>query len=193
MKCIIHAAAMAILFFTIISTVHANELSDIEISNVMEGEIIVKPVNDENGIPGLIAAFSISSTNKKIWNVLVDYENFTKAFDGVNKLKVIRQDKQGAIVEFWVNAVLADLNYTLYRKYEVPNYKLTWKRLEGDLEVISGSWQIVDTPIPDKKIVIYSSFVKVGKLVPTKLVRWGAMRKTDDMCKKLIKWIGSKE
>lgn len=167
----------------------AKELSAGEVEALMEGHILVDALNNENGVPGLIAAFSVSAPRENIWKAFVDYDNFSNIFEGVKKLEVKSEDDQGATVEFWIDAVLADLNYTLYRKYERPNYKLTWNRTQGDLEIIEGSWEIIDSPRPEKKIVVYSSFVKVGRLVPTKLVRWGAMRKAEDMCKKLREWI----
>ena len=187
MKGSIHIAAFILWFIPF--TAYSSFLSDEELSMILAGNIIVKESNNENGVPGLIAAFSVSSTRENIWNALIDYENFTKIFRGVNRLKVIRKDNNGALVEFWVDAVLSDLNYTLYRKYDIPNFKLSWSRESGDLKVIEGSWEIVDLSTDANKIIVYSSYVEVGRLIPTKLVRWGAMRKAEEMCINLREWI----
>jgi len=182
-------AILVLVLCSASSIVYASDLSDKDITAIMKGKIIVEKSTDSNGVPGLVAAFSVASTRETIWNAFVDYENFTRIFDGIDKLEVLEQDEKGALVEFWVDAVLSDLDYTLYRKYDKPGYKLTWKRTAGDLKVIEGGWEILDSPVDGQYIVVYSSYVEVGRIVPATLVRWGAMRKAEGMCKRLKKWI----
>lgn len=170
-------------------TCNANELLKEDIKKILNNEIIVKPIDNNDGVPGIMAAFAVSASREKIWTVLLDYENFQKIFEGIDKMKVIREDNNGALVEFWADAVLTKLHYTLYRHYEKPGYRLTWKRVSGDLEIIEGSWSIIDSPESGIKILIYRSFVKVGRIIPTRLVRWGATRKVDSMSKRVQEWI----
>ena len=168
---------------------NADELSTQDIDDLLNGGIIVRPIENKDGIHGLLAAIAISAPREKIWFALLDYENFPKIFDGVNKINVISQDKKGALVEFWVDAVLAELHYTLFRSYDKPAYELSWNRIKGDLKIIEGSWSILDSPDSEIKILVYRSFVKVGRAIPTRLVRWGATRKAKAMCKRLQNWI----
>lgn len=168
-----------------VTTCNANELSEKDINKLFGGFILVKAIESSGGIPGVMAAFAVPSSREKIWDVLLDYSNFKKIFDSIIDLEVIHQDSKGALVEYWADAVLTDLNYTLYRKYEKHNHKLTWSRISGDLEIIEGSWSIIDSSKSDTKIVVYRSFVKIGGIIPTSFVRWGAMRKAESMCKKL--------
>ena len=57
------------------------------------------------------------------------------------------------------------------------------------MQAIEGSWEIHDTSKSGEKLVIYESYVKVGGLVPTRLIRWGAKRKAREMGKHLRHWI----
>ncbi len=175
-----------LLFFFLVLVIPINAYSYIlteeDKSQVLSGNIVIKEAENKDGVPGLVAAFSVNANLKDIWSVFVDYENFTKVFSNVKRLKVLEQDEEGAVVEFWVNAVVSDLNYVLYRKYDIPYRKLTWVRKSGDLKLIEGSWEIVDIPNENKKMVIYRSFVEIGIFVPTKLLRWGAMREAEQMC-----------
>jgi ribosome-associated toxin RatA of RatAB toxin-antitoxin module len=154
-----------------------------------DGEIIIVPTANEDNIPGLCASFKVSATKEHIWATLVDYPNFPRFFSGIKKIEVLEENQSGAKVEFWVDAVLDELHYVFNREYQVQEQRLTWKKLSGDLKRIEGSWEIIDTPNPDRKIVVYESYVEVGTLIPTRLIRWGAMRKARDMCERLRAWI----
>lgn len=184
-----------VLFFIIALIIPINSysytLTEEDKSQVLTGNIVIKEAKNKDGIPGLIAAFSINSNLKDIWTVFVDYENFTQVFSDVKRLKVLKQDEEGAVIEFWVDAGLSDLNYVLYRKYDIPFRKLTWVRKSGDLQLIEGAWEIFDLPSENKKMVVYSSFVEVGSFLPTKLVRWVAMKKAKKMCIRIRDWVES--
>ena len=93
---------------------------------LLNGKVIVEAVSDSNNIPGVRAIFVIFATREEIWKVLVDYDHFPQIFDGINKIEVIKEDENGAIVEFWINAVIKKVHYVLERKYVKPGYKLIW-------------------------------------------------------------------
>jgi len=153
--------------------------------------VIVQEIESDDGLPGVSAMFSVRASRDQIWKVLVDYEHFREIFDGIERIEVLEEDSKGAKVAFWVDAVLKDLHYVLYREYTRQGHELTWKRLSGDLERIEGRWIIEDSPNLDEKLLVYRSFVKVGWVVPTRLVRFGAKRKAEEMSNKLRKWIES--
>lgn len=165
------------------------EITEGDSSKIFSGEVVVKAVKNTDGLSGVQTMFIVTATRNEIWKVLIDYDHFPAIFDGIDKIKVIKEDDQGAFVEFWINAVLKKLHYVLYRYYEKPEYKLTWYRLSGDLKKIEGSWEIYDTHLSDVKLLSYNSYVQPGGIIPTKLVRWGAIRKARNMGFKLRKWI----
>jgi len=155
------------------------------------GTVIVREIESDDGLPGVSAVFSVRASRDQIWKVLVDYEHFREIFDGIERIEVLEEDRKGAKVAFWVDAVLKDLHYVLYREYTRRGHELRWKRLSGDLERIEGRWLIEDSPGLDEKLLVYRSFVKVGGIVPTRLVRFGAKRKAEEMGNRLRKWIES--
>lgn len=157
------------------------------------GEVIIEEVTTVAGVPGVRAHFTVMASREEIWSTLLDYENFPIFFKGVKKLKVLEQNEKGARVEFWVNAVLMDLNYILYRDYAKPNYRLTWHRVAGDLDDIHGSWQILETENPEKKLIIYESYVDIGFSMITWAIRQGAKRKAEAMSYRLRGWLESKQ
>src|SRR5215468_5113367 len=148
---------------------------------LLAGEVVVEAVQHPNGFPGLRASFTVAATRDRIWAVLVDYANFPKLFPDIHQVRVLAQDQDGAQVEFWINAIVADYHYVLYRRYDEPGQRLTWTRIAGDFKRIEGNWEIRDTPRPGVHLLVYESYVEVGGVVARSLVRWGAMRKAREM------------
>ncbi len=153
------------------------------------GQILVESVEDANAVPGVRALFVVRATTADIWATLLDYENFPRIFDGIDAMKVLNSDENGALVEFWADAVVRKLHYVLYRDYAEPERRLTWKRVSGDMQDIHGSWQILDTADPDKKLVVYESFVDIGFRVVTWAIRLGAKRKAEAMARRFCEWV----
>ena len=167
------------------------DASSADWERLFNGQVIVEDKENRAGIPGIQAKFIVSASIDRIWEVLLDYEQFPEIFSGIKKMSVLHENHSGAFIEFWIDAVLAELHYILYRHYEIPRQRITWKRISGDLQVIEGSWEIRDTAKPGATLVIYESYVKVGGAVPTRLIRWGAKRKAREMGKQLRRWIES--
>jgi ribosome-associated toxin RatA of RatAB toxin-antitoxin module len=163
--------------------------SDAEWQDLLAGEVLTTPVRNVEGLPGVRAMFTVTASRQRIWSVLVDYRHFPQIFPALNKLRVLSQDAQGARVEYWANAAFLRLHYVLYRHYIEPGRRLTWSRVAGDLKRIEGFWEIRDTPRPDVHLLVYESYVQVGSLVPTTLVRQSALRKAQEMGERLRAWI----
>ena len=156
---------------------------------LLAGEIAVEKVQHPAGFPGLRGSFTVAASRERIWAVLVDYANFPKLFPDIQKMHVLAQDQYGAQVEYWINAILAHYHYILYRRYDEPGRRLTWTRVAGDLKRIEGSWEIRDTPRPDVHLLVYESYVDIGGMIPTALVRMEATRKIRDMGARLRNWM----
>ena len=160
--------------------------------DLSDGRIVVESLTRADGVRGLRLRFVIEATRKAIWAALVDYENFTKIFNAVQKISVLQQDRAGAAVAYSVNAILTNLHYVLYRRYDRPEARLSWKKVSGDLEMIEGSWTIKDTADRQSKLMVYESFVEVGGILPGWLVRQAAIDKAKLMAARLRNWIEGK-
>jgi ribosome-associated toxin RatA of RatAB toxin-antitoxin module len=160
---------------------------------IFEGEIIVEMVTHSSGMPGLRASFIVTASRETIWDVLTDYTNYRKIFDGIDKMAVIEQDDKGATLEFWIDAVVIELHYVLRRKYVIEGEELSWKRLSGDLEEITGRWLIQNTNKNNVYIIVFESYVDVGNFIITSIARFIAVRKAKSMAQKLRSWIESSQ
>ena len=161
--------------------------TDLDWERLLKGDIIVDSMSNGEGIPGVKLLMTVNASREQIWELLTDYENFSNTFKAVEKLKVLEQDSEGAYVEFWVDAVITKYHYILYRHYEKPQRRISWKRVSGDLKRIEGSWEIHDTPRPEAKLLIYNSYVKVESAIPKSWIRMGAMRQARAMGRHLRK------
>src|SRR5687768_7797628 len=96
---------------------------------ILAGEVIVDAVQKNDGLSGVRAMFAVTAAREQIWAVLLDYENFQQMFHGIEKITVQEQHASGAQVEFWIDAVLKKYHYVLYRHYEQPGWRLTWRQI----------------------------------------------------------------
>lgn len=155
--------------------------------------VTVEEKTHASGMPGLQVTFIVDASKDDIWNTLVDYANFQEIFDGIDEIKVVSEDVNGATVEFWIDAVIMDLTYLLRREYSQTRDKITWKRISGDLEEITGSWTISGRSGQDSYTVVYESYVDVGNFIITSVTRFFAKRRAREMAVKLKAWIESKD
>jgi ribosome-associated toxin RatA of RatAB toxin-antitoxin module len=156
---------------------------------LLAGEVVIETVKHPEGFSGLQGSFTVAASRERIWAVLVDYENSPKFFPDIQKIRVLAQDQDGAQVEYWVNAIVTQYHYVLNRQYEKSSWRLTWKRVAGDLKRIEGWWEIRDTPRPGVHLLVYESYVDIGGFIPKALVRQEATRKIREMGVRLRSWI----
>jgi hypothetical protein len=156
---------------------------------LFQGEVLVEAIENGDGLPGLRAMFVVPASRERIWAVLLDYEHFPDIYAGIDKIQVLAHDASGATIAFWIDAMVKKYHYVVYRHYEKPGWRLTWRRLSGDLQRLEGSWEIRDTPERGVYLLAYESYVQVGGIIPTSLVRRSAMQKAREMGHRLRQWI----
>ena len=180
-----------VVLILLILWVHAvaSQSSQLKWEELDQGEVIVEEVETASGIPGVRATFLVKASREDIWTTLLDYNNFPNLFEGIDRMQVLEEDQHGARIEFWVDAVLTDLHYILYRNYVEPGYRLTWRRVSGDLKQIQGSWDILDTDNAERKILVYESYVDIGFSIVTWIIRQGAKDRAEKMGHRLRDWL----
>lgn len=136
-----------------------------------EESITIEDITNDRGVKGLRGSFQLAASREAIWDLLTDYERFTETFTGIRRLKVISEDESGAQVRFTIKASIFTFEYTLRRDYVRPFELITWRRTGGAFRHISGSWMILPGSREGVQQIIYESFVDVGFLIPTALVR----------------------
>ena len=145
----------------------------------------IEDVTNDRGVKGLRATFQLNASREAIWELLTNYDRFTETFTGIRSLEVISKDDQGARVRFKIKVAFLSFDYTLQRDYVRPYELLTWHRTGGDFRHLSGSWGIIPGPAEGIQEIIYESFVDVGFLIPTALVRDGAARELEDTIRRM--------
>lgn len=156
---------------------------------LLQGEVIVEAVRNAADVPGVRAVFTVTASRQRIWSVLTDYDQFPTLFPGIKALKVLEQDDMGAKVAYHTPVAFVDYRYVLHRRYVLPGRRITWTRLSGSFKSIDGMWEIRETPHLGVQVLIYESFVRIGRLVPTALVQRGALRRAEEMGLRLRAWI----
>lgn len=136
-----------------------------------EESILIEDAVNDQGIHGLRATFHLHASRKAIWTLLTDYSRFKETFKGIRRIEIIDEDKHGARVRYTIKAWILTFDYTLQRDYLRPYHLITWRRTGGDFRVISGSWRILPGPREGLHEIVYESYVDVGFLIPTALVR----------------------
>jgi ribosome-associated toxin RatA of RatAB toxin-antitoxin module len=144
-----------------------------------EEALNIEDVTNDKGVKGLRATFQLNASREAIWDLLTDYDRFTETFTGISSLEVISESDQGARVRFKIKVALLSFDYTLQRDYVRPYELITWHRTNGDFRHLTGSWGILPGPVEGIQEIVYESFVDVGFLVPTALVRDGAARELE--------------
>jgi ribosome-associated toxin RatA of RatAB toxin-antitoxin module len=144
-----------------------------------EETLNIEDVTNDRGVKGLRATFQLNASREAIWDLLTNYDRFTETFTGIRSLEVISKNDQGARVRFKIKVAFLSFDYTLQRDYVRPYELITWHRTDGDFRHLSGSWGIIPGPAEGIQQIIYESFVDVGFLVPTALVRDGAARELE--------------
>ena len=136
-----------------------------------EESIIIEDVTNDQGIHGLRATFYLQASRKAIWTLLTDYGRFKETFKGIRHIEIIDEDDRGVRVRYTIKAWILTFAYTLQRDYVRPYELITWHRTGGDFRVISGAWMILPGPREDLHEIVYETYVDVGFLIPTTLVR----------------------
>jgi len=136
-----------------------------------EESIIIENVTNDQGVHGLRATFRLQASREAIWALLTDYDRFKETFKGIRHIEIIDEDERGARVRYTIKAWILTFDYTLQRDYVRPYELITWRRTGGDFHVISGVWMILPGPREDLHEIVYESYVDVGFLIPTTLVR----------------------
>jgi len=144
-----------------------------------EESIIIEDVTNDQGVHGLRATFRLQASREAIWALLTDYDRFKETFTGIRHIEIIDEDERGARVRYTIKAWILTFDYTLQRDYVRPYELITWRRTGGDFRVISGVWMILPGPREDLHEIVYESYVDVGFLIPTTLVRNRAARELE--------------
>jgi hypothetical protein len=164
-------------------------LHDTAWTALLQGEVLVEKIRDEDGMPGIRALFTVHADRDQLWGMLTDYENFSEIYNGIDSVEVLEQFTGGAIVRIYQDIRIRKIRFILERRYENPGHRLSWDRVSGDLKIVKGSWDIIDSPDENIKLVVYTSYFRYGNIIPPRLTRNWAMNEVENMVAGAREWI----
>lgn len=103
---------------------------------------------------------------KRLFDVIVRYEDYPEFVDGCRKVKVSRPDGKKVRVVYHVNVLSKDFTYTLDHFEDSKTGKVEWTLIESDLfKKNIGRWEIRSVG-PGKTDVLYTIDVEFKIPVP---------------------------
>lgn len=92
-----------------------------------------------------VARVLITTSPQAVWSVLTDYDNFSRFIPNVTSSKVLQADGNHKVVE--QTDVRSVLFFTVRSRIrskitETVNQRIEFHRIEGDLPLLDGYWQI---------------------------------------------------
>lgn len=126
------------------------------------GSIVIVD-NDEKGRPELVTAGTVvDATPETVYGVITDYDKFPEFMPQVESCKIVKQRDDGTRdVEFGikvkVSVVTQRVKYTArFHKY-VPNEKVAFEFVDGDIKDGGGSYVLVPYDGGKKTLMFYST------------------------------------
>ncbi|MBI3555377.1 MAG: SRPBCC family protein [Deltaproteobacteria bacterium] len=80
----------------------------------------------------------------RIWEVIVDYQQYPEFVDGAQRVKIISRDVGKARIEYGIQLLGKDITYTLDHFEDGPG-SMRWELIESNiLKGNTGSWKLKD-------------------------------------------------
>lgn len=117
------------------------------------------------------ASIEINAEPDEILAVVTDIEAYPDWMPAFKEARILETDDEGrpASAEFVVDARIRTLHYTL--KYEYADNRVSWKKTDGDVKEIKGSYAL--EPNDSATTVTYEYEIDPGFPVPGFLVKQG--------------------
>ena len=124
----------------------------------------------ESGVDGVRSSFGVEGDMPVVLDALWDVQKLIVLSPDVESVDVVARRLNQVDVRFRVSAFFTRVEYTL-RRTLIPGARISWVSIAGDVKSIRGSWTVRPGPRPHTTRVVYTSFVDIGGVVPSALVR----------------------
>lgn len=157
-----------IILTVLLSTVlfSANAIAD-DMALLKSGKPIVTETIDPNTkATATQLVFLIKSSPDKVWNVLMDCENYPK-FMPVKSYKYKTRKGSYDIVAVEPEApAMFSVNYDMKRVYDKKDWKITFSKSAGKIKSINGWWKLEPVEGGKHTKVTYVNNVDIGMPIP---------------------------
>ena len=161
----------AVAGISLFSEVHAAPAPDAPLLKAPHTE----EVRDAHGVNGMRCTFDVDAPPDVVLESVWDVHRFRKIFPDIKSLDILAERQDEVDVRFVAQVAVMELNYTLRRKVDRSARTIRWTALAGDADSIEGGWTLA--PHGTGTRVVYETYVDIGGIVPSSLVRDFAISK----------------
>ncbi len=148
-----------------------------------KGRIIVDQARNDRGTPGLRCYLLVAGNEDKLFDKLKSPDFFKASYSNIEQMRILRRYRNGAEVEFVINALVTKVHYVVSRRYDRKTYTVWWTKVSGDLKEIEGSWRLQPSPYAGKYLLVYESFVDPGMVPPGLYVSFAKLKAESNLKK----------
>jgi len=104
----------------------------------------------------------INAAPDKVWQVLTDYNHYTRIFQSLANLEIVRQDGNDAVLAYELEVPGSNLEYTLVH-HHTPRRRIDIRLAddEGDIQTGAWLWELVSRAGGKQTIVVYTLYTDV--------------------------------
>lgn len=150
------------------------------VARLREGEIILQDTRtDEAGGAGKAQVFAYTEA-RAFWDVIVSCDLAFVFVDGMRVCETLEDSDGRAVVRQVIKKhwLLPKIEYS-FESQRRPYQEMTFKLIEGDLDIMEGSWRF--TPTTGGVLVEYEARIKPSFPVPRWLIRRTIRKDTPDL------------
>lgn len=150
-----------------------SKLGESQLERLKSGEILVHVKQVDDLPQGMVEAIVlIEAPAENIWRIMTDCREIPKFVPGVKSCRVLDSGQNWEIIRHEVKWIwlLPKITYVFRADY-LPNRKIDFASIKGDLREMKGKWQLTPLGPDNQTIVRYSVFLDPGFFLPQWLVR----------------------
>ncbi len=133
-----------------------------------QGSLVIVKLKPDGSLKEIVAAAVVNAPSDKVWDLIVDFENYPKFMPQTTEMKIIsRPSENQAItaqtIQVEIYVLKVNLTYQYLQKLD-PKKKIRFSYLSGDLPGTYGGWDLVEVPGKNQTIVFYSLYSNLTAL-----------------------------
>ena len=156
-----------------------SRLTDDDWKRLNRGGVVVH-TGEQGDEPRVEAMILIPRPAEHIWEVMVDCERAPEFVPNMRRCEVVERARDGSweLIEHEIKyRWFAPKTTYRFKADYVPQQRIHFKRVSGDLRQLEGDWGLFPFPVESGMVLVsYSVFIDPGRLVPEFLVRRALQR-----------------
>jgi hypothetical protein len=115
----------------------------------------------------LKAVIRIDAPTALVWEVMIDHDRVPKYVKELREIRILEAGENWKVIEHKLRMhTLLPLFHYVFREDYGFDYSINFKRVRGSFKEITGSWKLVPRENDSHALLVYSTFVDVGWMIP---------------------------